>query len=673
MTNPLASLSRPLPFDQILPEHIEPAILGLVEDSKKRLDQIAEQTGDPSYESTFGALDESSERLGIAMGIVEHLESVATSDELRAAYNKVLPTVSGFWSSITLHAGLYAALKRFGESPAARALTGTRSRYVQKTLEDFKRSGADLDDTGKAKLEELDQALSQLTTQFSQNVLDGTNAFELYVDDTRVGGLPESARTQAREAAEARKKPGYRLSLQAPMVVAVLTFADERSLREELWRGFNRRGLDKHDNNDLVSRIVALRGDKARLLGFADFTDLATSDRMAKTGAEARRFTEDLAEKTEAAFRAEAASLYAFRQSLEGQDAPQLEPWDVSYYAEKQRKALFDFDEEALRPYFSAPRVLAGAFELAQKLYGVRIEDADLPVWHESVRSHRLIDHEGRELGVFYTDLYPRETKRDGAWMHGLVAAVPPHSHVALFCANAQPPTRDKPSLMSFRDVETVFHEFGHLLHHLLSVVDVKSLSCTRVAQDFVELPSQILENWCSEKEFLDQFALHYETGETIPDDLVRGLLASRNFRAATAQMRQLGFAAVDLALHGEYSSSQHGDVNAFANSVLGRYSPTPLPADYTLIASFGHLFSHPVGYAAGYYSYKWAEVLDADAFSRFKNEGLLNPEVGAAFRNCILARGDSADPLELFQEFMGRPPQLEPMLERQGLLKKSA
>lgn len=673
MTNPLSSIQRPFPFSSIQPEHIEPAILALIQRAQQNLDRIAEQSAPLTYENTFGALDLATDELGTIWGMVEHLESVSTSEGLREAYNRVLPAVSSFWSSITLHERLYQTLKNFAQSEESQQLTGTRQRYVQKTIEDFQRSGAELDAAGKKKLEQLDQELNQLTTQFSQNVLDGTQAFELYVEEDRLQGLPEYARAFARESAQAKGQSGYRLTLQAPSVTAVLTYAEDRELRRTIWEAFNRRGVAPKNNLPLVRRILQLRREKAQLLGFSHFADLATSDRMAKTGAEARRFIDDLTEKTQAAFQRETDSLFAFRRELEGPQAEPLAPWDVAYYAEKQQKALYDFDEELLRPYFSAPHVLDGAFRLAEELYGIRIENIELPVWHESVQAHRIVSAEGRELGVFYTDLYPREGKRDGAWMHGLYAAVPPESHVALFCANAQPPTSDKPSLMSFRDVETIFHEFGHLLHHLLSEVEVKSLAGTRVAQDFVELPSQILENWCSEKEILDRFARHYQTGETIPQHLVERLLAARHFRAASAQMRQLGFAAVDLALHVEYDPNSEEDVNVFANRVLARYSPVQLPEESALIASFSHLFSHPVGYAAGYYSYKWAEVLDADAFSRFKEEGVLNRQTGEAFRKSILARGDSADPLELFEEFMGRPPRLEPLLARQGLLEVSA
>ncbi len=669
-SNPLTRQTIPLPFDRIRPEHVVPAVEQLLTEGDQAIDAIASQTGSLSYDTTLAALERATEPLEYAMGLVEHLEAVATTSDLREAYNTVLPKVSTFWSSIALHEGLYSVLKRYAETDDAKSLTGPKKRLLEKTLADFRRSGAELAPDGKERLKALDQELSQITTRYSQNVLDGTNAFERVVTDpAELSGLPESALAAALDSAKAKGKEGYRFTLQAPSVTAVLTYADNRELRREVWQAFNRRGAgEKHDNLPLVQRILTLRREKARLLGFRDFADLVTDDRMAKNGAEAIRFVAELTEKTRVAFERENQELLAFRKSLEGPDAPELEPWDVGYYAEKQRKALYDFDEEQLRDYFPAERVLEGAFELAGTLFGVRIEPADLPVWDDSVRAHRLLDQGGETLGIFYTDLYPRENKRDGAWMHGLIASVPPEPHVALFCANAQPPAGGKPSLMSHRDVETVFHEFGHLLHHCFSRVPVRSLACTRVAQDFVELPSQIMENWCSEKDALDRFAHHWQGGDAIPAALVERMTRARNFRAANAQMRQLGFAAVDLALHVEYSPEEHGDVSAFANAILQKYAVSKLPSDYALIASFSHLFAHSVGYAAGYYSYKWAEVLDADCFTRFKKEGLFNADTGRSFRDSILAQGDSEDPLELFRAFMGREPRLEPMLERQGL-----
>ncbi len=671
-SNPLLQTNLPLPFDRIQASHIEPAISELIEQSKQAIDSIA-SVQDPTYAATFEALEKSTERLEVAMGMVEHLESVATSDALREAYNKILPAVSQFYSSIVLHEGLYRALCACEKTLDKSSLTPIQARFVEKTLDDFRRHGAELNEEGKAELRRIDQALSEKTTQFSQNVLDSSNAFELVVDESQVSGLPASALSVARESAQSKGQDGYRFTLQAPSVMPVLTYADDANLRKAIWKAYNRRGCGKFDNLPLVRDILRLRKQKAQLLGFADFADLVTHDRMAKTGADASAFVQNLRTKTEEAYKKENEDLLSFRRQLEGPEAPELQPWDVGYYAEKQRKALYDFDEEALRPYFSAEKVLQGAFDLATSLYGISIEDAELPVWHESVRAHRMRDRAGDEIGLFYTDLYPRASKRDGAWMHGLVASAPPTPHVALFCLNAQPPTKDVPSLLSFRDVETVFHEFGHLLHHCLSKVPVRSLACTRVAQDFVELPSQIMENWCTESAALHRFATHYETHEPLPEELIERLLRARNFRAANAQMRQLGFAAVDLALHQEFDPNSAQDVNQFANAILQQYAVVPLPSDYSLITSFGHLFSHAVGYAAGYYSYKWAEVLDADAFSRFKSEGLFSEQVGEAFLNTILCRGDSADPQELFEEFMGRAPQIEPMLERLGLLPQAS
>lgn len=668
MENPLLSPQIPLPFDRIQVHHIKDAIETLITQAKDALDAIAATT-ERDYEHTFGALDASTKTLEVAMGMVEHLESVNTSELLRAAYNVVQPQVSAFYSGIILHAGLYQALRRYAETGDHSRLSPTERRYMEKTLDEFRRHGAELDHEGKQQLQELDRQLSEKTTQFSQNVLDGTNSFELYVPEERLAGLPEFAKKAARKSAADKGKPGYRLTLQAPSVVPVLTYADDAELRKEVLYAYNTRGTRNHDNIALITEILRLRKKKAQLLGFDNFADLVTADRMAKTSQTAVDFIADLRTRTEAAFRQENAELLAFRRELEGNDAPELMPWDISYYAEKQRKKLYDFDEEQLRPYFSAPRVLSGAFDLAAQLYGLRIEPTDAPTWHESAEACAIFDEQGRQVGLFYTDLYPRESKRDGAWMHGLVAAAPPAPHVALFCANAQPPTDDAPSLMSFRDVETIFHEFGHLLHHCLSSVPVRSLACTRVAQDFVELPSQIMENWCSEKAALDRFAKHYQTGETIPAELVEKMIAARNYRAGNAQMRQLSFADVDLALHVVFDPDGDEDVNVFANRILQRYSSTTIPAEFSLISSFSHLFAHPVGYAAGYYSYKWAEVLDADAFTRFKQEGLFSREVGEAFRRSILSRGDSAEPQELFLEFMGRPPQVGAMLERQGLL----
>jgi oligopeptidase A len=670
--NPLLYLTRPLPFDRIRAEHVEPAVHALLAETRQRLQELANTSAPYRYESTLAEFERATERLEVAMSLVEHLESVATTPALRAAYNAVLPDVSALWSSIPLDPGLWRVLNEFSQTSEAKALDATRARLLHKTLADFKRSGAELASDKKQRLQAIDGELSLLTTRFSQNVLDSTNEFELLLaDEASLSGLPESAKAAARENAQSKQKPGFRFTLQAPSLIALLTYADDRGIRERVWRAQSDRAtFGVHDNRPLIQQILELRREKANLLGFRDFADFLLDDRMAKTGADAARFVAELRSRTEAAFERERAELLSFRKELEGDAAPPLEPWDVSYYVEKLRRARYALDEEELRAYFPAERVLAGAFALAERLFDVRIQEAPgLPTWDAQVRPYRLCDASGAELGTFYVDLYPRENKRAGAWMHGLVSAVPPSPNQAVFCLNASPPSGGQPSLLLHRDVETLFHEFGHLLHHCLSRVSVRSLAGTRVAQDFVELPSQIMENWCTEREALDLFARHYQTDAPLPAALLEPLRAASTFRAASMQMRQLGFAAVDLALHIDYDPSKDKDPLAFGQEILARHAPAPLPTGYGMLASFSHLFSHPVGYAAGYYSYKWAEVLDADAFSRFKAEGILNERVGHELRDRILARGDSEDPLSLFVAFMGRPPRVDALLERQGLL----
>ena len=669
MENPLLSPKRPLPFATVSPGDVLPAVRQLLSQADAQLTSIS--PANATYAATLGRLEDATEALELAMGIVEHLESVATTPELRVVYNEVLPEVTAFWSSISLRDNVWQALLAFSRTAEAAALDPTRARLLEKTLADFRRHGATLQGSDKQKLSALDRELGLLTNKFSQNVLDATNAFELVLEDVKaLDGMPSSAIAAARANAEAKGRSGYRLTLQAPSVLAVLTYAHDAQLREAIWRAQNGRAMGgDFDNRPLITRILQLRNEKAKLLGFNDFADLVTEDRMAKSGGRAQTFVEELTTKTRPAFERENQELLEFRRRLEGADAPPIMPWDLSYYSERLRRERYDLDEEELRQYFPAERVLEGAFMVAKQLFGVQIEaEHNLPIWDPEVRAFSLKDERNQALGTFYVDLYPRENKRGGAWMHGLLAAIPPAPHVAVFCANVSPPVGDKPSLLNHRDVETLFHEFGHLLHHCLSRVAVRSLSCTRVAQDFVELPSQILENWCSEREALNLFARHYATQQPIPESLLERMKQARTFRAANAQMRQLGFAAVDLALHRSYSSERDGDVLVYARKIAMQYAAAELPQDYGMLAGFLHLFASPVGYAAGYYSYKWAEVLDADAFSRFRSEGVLSSAVGAQFRDRVLALGDSRDPMELFVSFMGREPRPEALLERQGL-----
>jgi oligopeptidase A len=692
--NPLLSYTFEVPFDAIRAEHVEPAVDTLLARARARLRELRESTGPRTYANTLGVLDAATEELEHAMAVVGHLEAAATTPALREAYNAVQPKVSEFYAGISLDGELYRALKEFSQTGEARALDPAKSRFLKQTLEDFRRNGAELDSEEKARVEKLSVELSRLTTLYSQNLLDSTNAFEVVItDEARLSGLPPSAVESARENAAAHGVAGFRFTLQQPSYVAVLTYADDAALREQLYRAHNTRATAApYDNRPLIAEIIRLRREKARFLGFDNFADLNLEDRMAKTGARAQQFVSRLREATRSFFDNENAQLVAFKTELEGQEPAQVEargasaserrlvaksdalsPWDVSYFSEKLRKERYDFDEEALRPYFSVDGVLEGMFTLVSRIYGVRTERrTNVPTYHPDVRYYSVLDEAGQEIGAFYADLYPREEKRGGAWMGDFITGLPNghhHKHLGVMCANASPPIGGKPALLTHQDVETLFHEFGHLLHHLLGRAEVRSLAGTRVAWDFVELPSMIMENFCWERSVLDFFARHYETGLPIPDALLEKLQRTRTFRAANMQMRQLGLASVDLALHIDYEPARDGDVISYARGIAQQHTPASLPDDFAMIAGFSHLFSSPVGYAAGYYSYKWAEVLEADAFSRFADAGVLSREVGAAFQASVLSRGNEEDPMELYKTFMGREPSEAALMKRAGLV----
>jgi oligopeptidase A len=673
--NPLLQVEFRIPFDRIRAEHVHPATTEWLRQARTRLAALAAPDGERTFDNTLHALDILTEPLDWAMGVVRHLESVATYPELRAAFNAAQPEVSAFYTGIPLDAGLWSNIKAYAGTPAAAQLNGARRRFLHKTIETFRRHGADLPPEGKKRLEEIDVELTQITTKFAENVLDSTNAFELVLtNESDLAGLPPTAIASARESAQRKGLEGWRFTLQAPDYFAVMTYLDRADIRRKVYEAFAVRGATgERDNRPILVRILELRREKAALLGFANFADLVLEDRMAHTADRALAFLEDLKGKTERRFQEENRELFEFRRSLEGPEAAELAPWDVAYYAEKQRTALYDFDEEALRPYFPMESVIAGLFELVHRLYGIRVEEElGVPAWDASVHYYNVRDEAGVFLGAFYADWYPRENKRGGAWMDGLITGGPEtggfRPHLGLICGNLTPPVGGKPALLTHREVETIFHEFGHLLHHLLSRVEIRSLAGTNVAWDFVELPSQIMENWCWERGALDLFARHYETGEPIPDELFQKMKRARTFRAGNAQMRQVGFGFIDLLLHVRYDAARDGDPVAYSRRILQEFSPAPLPAEHAMIAAFTHLFAAPVGYGAGYYSYKWAEVLEADAFTRFRDGGIFSREIGAAFRGEILSRGDSEDPAELYRRFMGRDPDPNALLVRSGL-----
>ncbi|MBI3208089.1 MAG: M3 family metallopeptidase [Candidatus Solibacter usitatus] len=671
--NPLTEIQNPIPFHLITPGHVESAIDQLLGEASQAIENIAGLTSPRTYENTLAAFDGATEKLDHATTLVRHLEAVATSPELRAAHNAVEPKTTEFYSRIPLHAGLWKAVRSYAETEDAKALTGVRKRHLAKTIDFFRRHGAELDDAGKQRLAEIDVELAQITTKFAENVLDSTNAFEeVFTSEDQLAGLPASAIDAAKASAHAKGVDGWRFTLQAPSYVALITYLDDAAVRRRFYLAYQTRACEgSFDNRALVPRILELRNEKARLLGFRDFADYAVADRMAKTGARAMEFLENLHTRSLASFQQENGQLQTFRRELEGPHAPQLEAWDVAYYSEKERQARYDFDEEQLRPYFPLHRVIDGMFETASRVFGVTVAEAPgVPVWHEDVK-HYEIREGGQLLGSFYADWHPRETKRGGAWMDAFVTgepAVAGRHHVGAICGNLTPPVNGNPALLTHREVETIFHEFGHLLHHCLSRSEVRGFSGTSVAWDFVELPSQIMENWCWERESLDLIARHWQTGDPIPDDLLQKMRRARVYRAANAQMRQLSFGMIDLRLHREYDAARDGDVVDYTRQMLAAFSPAPLPSNHAMILAFTHLFASPVGYGAGYYSYKWAEVLDADAFSLFLEKGIFHQETGVRFRQSILEKGDTAEPDELFRAFRGRDPELTALLERQGL-----
>jgi oligopeptidase A len=682
--HPLLDPSFEIRWSQLRPELIEPAIATALTRAQAAIDAIAARDlGALTYDNTFLALERATEELNVAWGKVTHLQSVADSPPLRAAHDRMLPPVSAFYAKIPLNDELWCRLKTFAGSPAAAELRGIHRRFLNETVADFRQAGADLPPAQRARLEALQGELAQLTQKYAENVLDATNAWQLVVEDeARLRGLPAHACAAARQNAGRKgygstEKPAWRFTLQAPSQEAVMTYAEDENLRRWMWAAAVAVGsLEPYANADLIQRILARRAEKAALLGQPHFAELVLERRMAKNGARALGFIEDLQQRAQAAFARECRELEEFKAQRAGGAAGPLKAWEVACWAEQLRQERYAFDEEALRPYFPMERVISGMFELARRVFGLRIAErpaGSVEVWHPEVKFYEMHDARGRHVGSFNADWHPREAKRGGAWMNYLITGGPQPDgtrapHLGVICGNLTPPLDGRPALLTHREVETIFHEFGHLLHHLLGEVEIKSLNGVNVAWDFVELPSQIMENWCWERESLDLFARHYATGDPIPAELFAKMTAAKNFRSACAIMRQVQLAKMDLLLHLRTGEFLEGDIEAKARAaVADTLLPTEPPAR-TIVKRFTHIFGDPVGYASGYYSYKWAEVLDADAFTRFRREGLFNPQVGAEFVEHILSRGNSAEPMELYRRFMGREPDLNAFLLRCGL-----
>jgi oligopeptidase A len=662
-------------WSKLTPDHIIADVSLAIETGRANIETIKAVTPEEAtFENTFGALESATADLDRSWGRVNHLDSVSNSDELRKALNEMLPLVSEFSSSISLDQQLWTVLKSFAHSHAADSLSDIQKRYLSETCEEFQSAGADLNEESKKRMFEINSALAKVTQKFGENVLDSTNAWELFIsEESRLSGLPESAKTSAAEDAKAKGKEGqWRFTQQFPSMYPVMQYATDDQLRKEIWEGGCTIGNGgESDNTQLIWEILRLRKEKAALLGHDNFADLVLKRRMAKDGQGALRFTEDLHLKIREQFLKEVSELEAYKAEKTHSKPAPLEPWETAFWAEKRRKELYDFDDEALRPYFPVDQVMKGLFDLTSRLFGITITPASAEIWHPEVTFYEIRDTQSEDhLGSFYADWHPRESKRGGAWMNYLETGLPsPRTpHLGLICGNMSKPTADKPALLTHREVETVFHEFGHLLHHLLSDVEIKSLAGVNVPWDFVELPSQIMENFCWDRQSLDLFARHYQTGETIPDALFEKMISARNYLSATTFMRQLALGKLDLELHLNSEQFLDGDLDEVDREILADYKAALATESPSMARRFSHLFSSPVGYAAGYYSYKWAEVLDADAFTRFQKEGVLNVETGMSFREEILSKGNSRSVDLSYETFMGRGPNQDALLQRSGL-----
>jgi oligopeptidase A len=679
MPNPLLEMTGLPPFHAIRPEHVEPAIDSVLAENRAAVARLLDEVSDPGWDNLVAPLEALDDRLNRIWSPVSHMNAVVNAPALRAAYEACLPKLSDYATEMGQNARLFTAFEAIRHGAAYAALDTAQQKMIDDTLRDFHLSGVALPAGKKARYKELKAELSKLTTTFSNNVLDATNEWNMHLTErSDLAGLPESSMGMMRQAAEREgHKRGWWVSLEFPSYFAVMTYADSPELRQRLYEAYVTRASEqgpdagKWDNGPVMEQILQIRHELAELLGFQNYAERSLATKMAAGPQQVIDFLRDLAARSLTLARAELDELHAFAREEHRRE--RLEAWDLNYYSEKLRQAKYAISQEDLKPYFPEEQVLKGLFEVVKRLYGLEIyECTEVQVWHDDVRFFEIFDQQEQLRGHFFLDLYARPHKRGGAWMDECISRRRlPDGEVqipaAYLVCNFAPPVGNDPALFTHDEVQTLFHEFGHGLHHLMTQVDYAGVSgINGVPWDAVELPSQFMENWCWERAALDLFAAHYQTGATIPEELFNRMIAARNFQSGMQMVRQLELALFDFRLHLEYHPAEGGRIQQILNEVRAEVAVVHPPEYNRFQHGFSHIFAG--GYAAGYYSYKWAEVLSADAFSRFEEEGIFNRATGAAFMENILEQGGSRDPMELFIEFRGRKPAIDALLRHSGM-----
>ena len=677
MTNPLLQDPVLPPFSAIRAEHVEPALSRLLDNCRQHLQQVlaSNQPDAVTWDSLVQPLEEQDNILNKAWSPVSHLHSVLNSDDLRQAYTTSLAKLTAYSTEVGQNRELFEAYQSLAQSEAFEQLSRAQQQAVNNALRDFTLAGVALPDAQKQRFSEIKKRLSELSTQFSNNVMDATQGwFKQLSQAADLAGLPEDMIALAAQAAEQKGKSGYVVTLDIPSYLAVMTYADDRQLREEMYRAYVTRASDEGptagqwDNRPVMEEILALRHEMALLLDFGNYAERSLATKMAEDCDQVDAFLVDLASRSRPIAEKELAEVQDFAQGLGFEK--ELQAWDLPYYSEKLKQQTYAISQEELRPYFPVNKVVSGLFDIVQRLFAIEVEESQADTWHEDVRYFE-IKREGDVIASFYLDLYARENKRGGAWMDVCRDRCRVQNQqqlpVAYLVCNFTPAVADKPALLSHDEVVTLFHEFGHGLHHMLTQINVAAVSgISGVAWDAVELPSQFLENWCWEREALALISGHYQTGELLPEEKLNNLLAAKNFQSALQMLRQIEFALFDFRLHRNYRPETFTSVQAEIDAVRQEVSVVIPPAFNRFQNGFSHIFAG--GYAAGYYSYKWAEVLSSDAFSKFEERGIFNEKTGAEFLQCILEQGGSREAMELFESFRGRKPNVDALLRHSGI-----